>query len=564
MAVAPQTAEGVEKPSRRAKRTATKDTVSGAPPVEPQAPWRRWLALGLPVAAALAGAAALYVVWERPWPARDPASSEMAVQRRWNKLLESANAESSCYAHLVSPPRPGQCAHSAKSSIRPKMYDWVKPHVSVYTTPAAPPPSKTLRDLGDAAQAQAIALLAQDKDLKGGALAVLQGALNAPDADVGERDPFTFDRVLIANVAKGTDWMPGDRMQWTRVLIQPINFKFAGYSVADTDNETQKVSSVEATASRKVSPAFSATIPGVEGPKLSLEASSERDVKASADVSAQYQKLGIDIMPSFLRIVREAEKGVDIALNTRVPLTLATDPQMIRKQTPGDKRTPEHQAGDDAIVLLVTRFEGDGVDRQQNGADKQASGADGHSNPIEILPQAPVPHCPLLARVWMIYEERRIEGARENYDEGSQDVTLRRDAEDKQDVEVLSADEVSPAVWSLKLCQDARCDGQDTYLLRARPRSPDGIQNTSPWRKVVFKDYGLATRVEHWLRLKHTSMPANSVYDFNFPFDAGRRYVGMAPVKAKDDDCAANNGHGEPPSSGLDATRRIQTARRAR
>jgi hypothetical protein len=50
----------------------------------------------------------------------------------------------------------------------------------------------------------------------------------------GERDPFRFDRVLVANVAEGVCREPGDRMVWTRVLVEPINFEFAGYSVAET------------------------------------------------------------------------------------------------------------------------------------------------------------------------------------------------------------------------------------------------------------------------------------------------------------------------------------------
>jgi hypothetical protein len=534
MAVASEAAEGVEKLSRRAKRTSTRDVVSGMPPGEPHAGRLRWVALAFLLAAAVA--AGLFIVLERSWASRDGAS-DAGVDRRWKSLLDSdakppaaksSYTQSPCYAHLVSPPRPGRCVHSAKRPLPTRMYDWVKAHVAVYTTAAAPHPHTALRDLGDAAQAKAIDLLGKGKDLRDGAWADIQGALNEPEGGAGERDPFTFDRVLIANVAKGVDWMPGDRMQWTRVLVQPINFQFGGYSVPDTDNETQKVSSIEATASRKVSPGITATIPGVEGPKLSLEATSERDLKASSDISAQYEKLGIDITRSFLRIMREGERGVDVIGNTRVPLTLTTDPKMIWKQFPGDEKAAESHAEDEPIVLLVTHFEGDAVDKQ----------------PIEILPQAPVPHCPLLARVWMIYEERRIEGERGNYNEGLQDVTLRRDAEDKQDVELLNADDVSPAVWSLKLCEDAHCTGPDPYVLEARLATQDGTRNTSPWRKVVFRDYGVAIRVAHWLRLKHTNTPPNSEYEFNYPFysdyphDEGRRYVTMAPVKATDNNCA--------------------------
>ena len=130
----------------------------------------------------------------------------------------------------------------------------------------------------------------------------LQDALNYPaTSDSGERDPFRFDRVLVATVAKGLEWNPGDRMMWTRIFVQPINFAFAGYSVAATDNETVKIASLESTSSRKFSADLSATIPGMEAPKASVGAGGEQSVKTTADVNAQYEKLGIDITRGFLR-----------------------------------------------------------------------------------------------------------------------------------------------------------------------------------------------------------------------------------------------------------------------
>jgi hypothetical protein len=173
--------------------------------------------------------------------------------------------------------------------------------------------------------------------MKGVALADLQNALNDSDAKVGESDPFRFERVLIANVTKGVDWEPGDRMTWARVLIQPINFKFGDYSVADTDNETQKVSSVELSDSRKVSAGFKLAIPGVEGPKVSFEPSREHDVKTNSEVSAQYEKLSIDITQDFLRIMRESGKESDLVGNTKVPFTAVTDSDLIYRRYPGDK-----------------------------------------------------------------------------------------------------------------------------------------------------------------------------------------------------------------------------------
>jgi hypothetical protein len=56
-----------------------------------------------------------------------------------------------------------------------------------------------LRDLGDHGQAEAIRLLEKNLSPQREALAVLQDALNQPHPGAGERDPFRFDRILIAN-----------------------------------------------------------------------------------------------------------------------------------------------------------------------------------------------------------------------------------------------------------------------------------------------------------------------------------------------------------------------------
>jgi hypothetical protein len=155
-----------------------------------------------------------------------------------------------------------------------------------------------LRDLGDRGQAQAIGFLEKTSAKSWTQLRDAMSATGA--AGPGEKDPFQFDRVLVM----GAGWDPGDRMMWTRVFVKPINFSFAGYTVAATDNQTVKVTSVEAINSRKFSADIGLTVPGVEGPKASIGPSDEHTVKTTSDISAQYEKLGIDIVPQFLLIIR--------------------------------------------------------------------------------------------------------------------------------------------------------------------------------------------------------------------------------------------------------------------
>src|ERR1700712_753439 len=137
--------------------------------------------------------------------------------------------------------------------------DYALPRFSVYSVPNIHPAHSkpTLRDLGDRAQVRAIDAIENGaivKERASGAAARpwedLRKTLSDED-EPGEKDPYLFERVLVATVAKGVKWPPGDRMVWTRIFVQPINFKFAAYTVATTENESVKVSSQEATAVRK-------------------------------------------------------------------------------------------------------------------------------------------------------------------------------------------------------------------------------------------------------------------------------------------------------------------------
>jgi hypothetical protein len=61
------------------------------------------------------------------------------------------------------------------------------------------------------------------------------------------------------------------------------------------------------------------------------------------------------------------------------------------------------------------------------------------------------PHCTLVARVWMPFEQRHIDAGREYYDEALEVESLHRDAEAKRDIELVRADDVSRAVWSIQI-----------------------------------------------------------------------------------------------------------------
>jgi hypothetical protein len=339
--------------------------------------------------------------------------------------------------------------------------------------------------------------------------------------------------VLVATVTRGTDWNPGDRMAWTRVFVQPINFSFAGYTVAATENDTLKVTSVEATRTQEFSADLALTIPGVKGPKATVGPSDEKTVKSSSDVTAQYEKLGIDIKSDFLRIIRESEAGGHVLGNTLISLSVVTDPATIRKSFPTDQKSFSADQVNaeitDKVVLQVTATH----------LQEEEAGAGEAVDPITYSPQAWPPHCPLLARVWMLYQERQIQGDDwKYYAEAQQKVSLRREVESPKDVELLGADDVSPAVWHLKIIP-VKAAVPNSAGDPAAKESGQLLQATSPEgdpRDLVFTDYGQASALAHWLRTKNPTRSDDPVRikSLTLNYHGG---LGLMPFKDTQNEC---------------------------
>jgi len=456
---------------------------------------------GLLILAGLGLLGGLFVGWYA-------GNSDLAA-KRWKARSQAIASDS--YLEGVTPhPIP---EHPGKLS-----QDWTKPHVAIYSVASTRSPRlhPTLRDLAERGQARAIDFMAHDSVPKPHAWPELLNALNdGSEPGPGEIDPFKFDRVLVATVTKGVNWNPGDRMMWTRVFIEPINFRFAGYTVADTDNATVKVTSIEATKTRKFSADLGLTVPGLEeGPKASLAPTDERTIKETSDITAQYEKLGIDILPGFLRIIRESETGGDVVGNTKISLSVMTDISTIYKTSLDEKYLTSKHKND--LVLLVRSTK---LDEVSDGDKKKPS--------IDVLPQAPVPHCPLRAKVWILYEQRHIEAGRKYYDEARQAISFVRDKDAEQYVDIVSADDVSPAVWTLKICA-GQCDpnGND-------PNLQAYVSAGGQKRDLVFTDYGEAVKLAHWLRYQRPGVTLNKL-QFTYPV-AGQ--ASLVPFKKTEDEC---------------------------
>ena len=174
----------------------------------------------------------------------------------------------------------------------------------------------------------------------------------------------------------------------------------------------------------------------------------------------------LDILPEFLRIIRESSTGGDVAGNTTVALSIVTDPLTIQKRFPNDTKMSVR----DDLVLQVT-----GIHLlDEEGKDLEETKAS-----VTVVPQIQLPHCRLLARVWMMYQQREIKSGFEFYDESQQMVEISRDVTKPADVEIMSADDVAP-FWFIRVI-----DPKSTEK-RARTLSLGAALQGCEFRELAF------------------------------------------------------------------------------
>jgi hypothetical protein len=465
-----------------------------------QSPVRLWAALVIAVTVVL-------ILWLAIWATIGRGDRRDVM--RWSKGGSLEETESFTKAIHHAQDRGKWLSSARDSTLRGEdpISDYALSHVSVYSVPNVRPAHArpTLRELGDRAQVRAIDVIEHASGSKSSPWDDLRKTLSDED-EPGERDPYLFERVLVATVAKGVKWPPGDRMVWTRIFVKPINFKFSAYTIAATENETVKISSVEATKVRKLSADIGLAIPGLDGSKIGLTPSSESTVKTSSDVSTQYERLGVDIMPAFLRIIRESGAGGDVIGNTTVALSMTTDPELVLKESQ-NREPPEPQ-----ISLVVT-----GLHLEDGGRDQS----------IEVLPLVPLPHCALRARISAVYEQRHVQNGREFYDESKQRVVFIHDVDDERAVDIIGADDVSPFVWRIQLVPKQQNPDNKWVGRRALNARVNG---GGSWRQLVFSDYGRAANLAHWVRT-HAGQQLSGL-EFNWT-----EGMGLALVKQTTDDC---------------------------
>ncbi len=144
----------------------------------------------------------------------------------------------------------------------------------------------------------------------------------------------------------------------------------------------------------------------------------------------------------------------------------------------------------------------------------------------------------------MLYQKRDIVSGRESYDEGRQDVELILDATAPKDVEIVAADDVSPAAWSVKILRNEPEAAQNRDAGDDASTFVEARVGRGPWRPLVFTDYTKASKLAHWFRFNSEAMLTKGAEaklgELNFKYPAGVSFVPFKNTKL--DSCTPNGG----------------------
>ncbi|WP_034161409.1 hypothetical protein [Sphingomonas sp. ERG5] len=363
-------------------------------------------------------------------------------------LASCAHPEDRRWANLIPPP--GTAPADAV------------PNVSVYAfpTPADPKPVTKLRDLSGEGQAAYIDKISTAADA--GALRRALAAPIARPAGLGATERPSLDETVVIGVQKQRLAAIGDRVMRTVVTIVPTrgSFEFAGYTVIATDNQVQSIAHLETTSEASLDASLAPPIKGFGDNSIAGKLS--RSVTTSADISAQYEKLNVDIGPDKIVITRESERGLDVIGNTIIKLSLIP--------------TPPAGMGSAGNVFLV----GD-QDLFKDGAVLKPGDAS-----LDIDTFAFPARCPLTADVSMDYRVRRVVRGAKYYTEGKQDAQVLDGQTPASTVELVRARDVTIPLWRIVIG-----DNQTAITVRR-------ADNTS--RFLAFNNYEAAQAFALWLR----------------------------------------------------------------
>lgn len=348
-------------------------------------------------------------------------------------------------------------------------FEWERPSVALYSfdTPTAAGSPTSLKDLSDHGQAALIEALtasgAKPEDIRDALARPLAQKAAAPEGAASVEG--SYKRTLVATVSRGWRAGPADRLVRTWVEVIPRNFVFDGYTVIATDNQVLNIAQITSTSSASLQgqlgrtssdtaatttaqPPVTEVLTDVLGSSAGVTGNLSQQRVTNSTINQQYTKLGADILPTELRILRESERNLDVSGNTLIALTLRIDPTRWRRDL-GSAPIPLQDNSQRVTKLRLAKEDGSLV----SPGDVT----------IEVTLQKSPPRCPLIADVYLYYELRRVTGNARSYSEGKQRADYDRAVFRKEAVEVVPPDQVRRPSWRVYARQGPEVTLEDAF-----------------------------------------------------------------------------------------------------
>ncbi|HTU11242.1 MAG TPA: hypothetical protein VMG08_10140 [Allosphingosinicella sp.] len=183
-----------------------------------------------------------------------------------------------------------------------------RPTLSISSAAAEPPAAVRLRDLPErTGAAVAAALAARTNDLP-----QYLAALGEP---IGARNALNQDRTRLPRViaidVSPSGFSATDRLMRTQVTMAPVNFRFVGYTLAQSEYQTIDLESVTSSATTSanltLSPSLGNVIEGVEA-----GISTERSRESAYTNRQRFRDLSVSFTPERVTVTRDGAPGIDL------------------------------------------------------------------------------------------------------------------------------------------------------------------------------------------------------------------------------------------------------------
>jgi hypothetical protein len=149
-------------------------------------------------------------------------------------------------------------------------------------------------------------------------------------------DRTVVRRTLVATVNTG-DYRPGDRFVNFRLRLTPENFEFTNYAGTTTEYGRIDIMTMSVTKNDTANIGFSGGTPIA----TTIGASSGRSVTQTGNIFVSPQKLTTNVYHGMLEIYREADRGVDLAGNNLIDISVTGQRGMNDVQVRSDRVATE-------------------------------------------------------------------------------------------------------------------------------------------------------------------------------------------------------------------------------